>query len=129
LRHQCFLTNSVGEITALELRQRGHARVEDRIKDAKAMGLRNLPFRDVVPNDAWFQLVLCAADLVAWSKSLCLDGDLKRAEPKRLRYAFLHVAARVIHSARRVTLRIQNNWPWERELVNAFVRLRTIALC
>jgi Transposase DDE domain group 1 len=82
----------------------------------------------VVPNDTWFQLVLFAADLVAWTKVLCLYGDLQRAEPKRLRYAFLHVAARVIHSARRVTLRIQNNWPRENELVNAFVRLRTIAL-
>ena len=82
-----------------------------------------------MPNDTWFQLVLCAADLVAWTKVLCLNGDLQRAEPKSLRYAFLHVAARVIHSARRVTPRIQNNCPWEHELATAIVRLRTVALC
>jgi hypothetical protein len=46
-RHQCFLTTSPGEIAELELRHRGHARVEDRIRAAKDMGLRNLPFRDV----------------------------------------------------------------------------------
>jgi len=39
--------------------------VEDRIRDAKATGMRNLPFRDVVPNNAWLQLVLCAMDLIA----------------------------------------------------------------
>ena len=129
-RHQCFLTNSTGEIATLELRQRGHARVEDRIRDGKATGLRNLPFRDVVPNDAWFQLVLCATDLIAWTKAICLDDDeLKSAEPKRLRYAFLHVAARVVHSGRRITLRIQDNWPWETQLETAFTKLRDIAFC
>jgi hypothetical protein len=129
-RHQCFLTNSSGDVGALELSQRGHARVEDRIRDGKATGLRNLPFRDVVPNNAWFQLVLCATDLIAWTKALCLDDDeLKNAEPKRLRYAFLHVAARVIHSGRQVTIRIQHNWPWETQLETAFTRLREVALC
>jgi hypothetical protein len=129
-RHQVFLTNSTGEITGLELRHRGHARVEDRIRDAKSLGLRNLPFRDIVPNNAWFQLVLLGVDLMAWTKVLCLDDELATAEPKRLRFAFLHVAARVIHSARRVTLRIQSGWPFENEIVDAFARLRaTPTLC
>jgi hypothetical protein len=129
LRHQCFLTNSTGEIATLELRQRVHAHVEDRIRDAKATGMRNLPFRDVVPNDAWFQLALCATDLIAWTKALVLSDELKRAEPKRLRYTFLHVAARVIHGGRRVTLRIQKHWPWEKQIVDAFTQLRNVALC
>jgi hypothetical protein len=128
-RHQCFITNSPGDVALLELRHRGHARVEDRIRDAKSMGMRNLPFRDVVPNDAWFQLALCAMDLIAWTKVLCLDGELRSAEPKRLRYAFLHTAARIVRGGRRITLRIQHNWPWEREIVCSFARLRTVALC
>ena len=129
MRHQCFITNSQGEAADLELRHRGHARVEDRIRDAKATGMRNLPFRDVVPNNAWFQLVLCAMDLIAWTKGLCLDGALAIAEPKRLRYAFLHCAGRIVRSARRVTVRIQEGWPWQDELVAAFTRVRNIELC
>jgi hypothetical protein len=128
-RHQCFITNSQGEAADLELRHRGHARVEDRIRDAKAMGMRNLPFRDVVPNNAWFQLVLCAMDLVAWTKAICLDGSLAIAEPKRLRYAFLHCAGRIVRSARRVTVRVQSGWPWETDLVTAFTSVRAIELC
>src|ERR1019366_291527 len=72
MRHQCFITNSHGDAADLELRHLGHARVEDRIRDAKSMGMCNLPFRDVVPNNAWFQLVLGTMDLVAWTKALLL---------------------------------------------------------
>jgi hypothetical protein len=123
-RHQCFLTTSQGDIATLELRHRGHARVEDRIRAAKDMGLRNLPFRDVASNEAWVELVLAAMDLVAWTKSLCLDGELRRAEPKRLRFALLHVGARVVRTGRRTVLRLQRTWPWAEALASAFRRLR-----
>jgi hypothetical protein len=125
-RHQCFITNSEGDLAALELRHRGHARVEDRIRCAKDMGMANLPFRDVATNDSWFQLVLAAVDLVAWMANLCLDGDLAIAEPKRLRYALLHTAARVVRSARTLTVRFPRTWPWTDALVSAFRRLRTV---
>ena len=125
-RHQCFITNSAGDIAQLELRHRGHARVEDRIRCAKDTGMRNLPFQGLVGNDAWFQLVLAAMDLMAWMKSLCLEGDLAKAEPKRLRYTLLHTAARVVKGARSVTVRIQEHWPWADALVTAFDQLRTL---
>lgn len=53
----------------------------------------------------------------------CLEGDLARAEPKRLRYALLHTAGVVVHSARRTTLRLAEGWPWADQLVSAFGRL------
>jgi hypothetical protein len=68
-------------------------------------------------------------DLTAWTKALCLDGELAKAEPKRLRYAFLHCAGRIVRSARRVTVRIQEGWPWQDELVAAFTSVRAILLC
>ena len=43
-RHQVFMTNSTDtDITYLEARHRGHARVEDRIRCAKDTALRHLP--------------------------------------------------------------------------------------
>jgi hypothetical protein len=42
-RHQCFITSSPGAVAALELRHRGHARVEDRIRVAKTAGSRTSP--------------------------------------------------------------------------------------
>ena len=58
-RHTCVFTNSPGgQIAALDLRHRGHARVEDRVKSWKSCGLGNLPFEDVVRNMAWLQVTL-----------------------------------------------------------------------
>jgi hypothetical protein len=45
--------------------------------------------------------MLAARDLLCWAQVLLLEGDLKVAEPKTLRYRLLHVAARVVRHARR----------------------------
>ncbi|MEW6477804.1 MAG: IS1380 family transposase [Actinomycetota bacterium] len=127
-RHTCFLTPSAGEPPPLELRQRRHARVEDRIRCAKASGLRNFPFEDFVRNEAWLAMVMVAQDLLAWTATLCLDGALARAEPATLRYQILHVAARLARRGRDLHLRIDETWPWRHQLDAAFGRLRT-ALC
>lgn len=55
-----------GQAAGLELRHRHHARVEDRIRDLKAAGLRNLSSHGFWPNAAWLEIVLAAADLVTW---------------------------------------------------------------
>lgn len=52
-------------IVELELRHRRHARIEDRICQAKAAGLRRMPCRGAAENRAWLECVFAAADLVA----------------------------------------------------------------
>ena len=71
-RHTCFITASKGKVGPLELRQRRHARVEDRIRCAKACGLRNLPFEEFVRNETWLAMTMVAQDLLAWTAMLCL---------------------------------------------------------
>jgi hypothetical protein len=101
-RFQVFVTDQAdGEIAALELRHRQRARVEDRIRAAKATGLANLPFDRWRRNAVWLELVLAAQDLTCWAQALLLNGPLAVAEPKTLRYRLLHVAARIAHHARR----------------------------
>jgi hypothetical protein len=53
-------------------------------------------------------------------------GDLTAAEPKKLRYRLLHVAARITRSGRRTRLRIATQWPWAADLVSAFARLTAL---
>jgi len=128
-RFQVFLTDQPGgDLAALELRHRQRARVEDRIRAAKATGLRNLPFDRWRRNAVWLELVLAAQDLTCWTQALLLDGDLAVAEPKTLRYRLLHTAARIVRHARRVILRRQRSWPWATQLARAFARLRVLAL-
>jgi hypothetical protein len=126
-RFQAILTDQPdGDIAVLERRHRARARVEDRIRNDKDTGLRNLPFRDFEHNRVWLALVLIAHDLIAWMQRMLLTGELAKAEPKRLRYRLLHVAARLAFHARTATLRLQASWPWAAELAAAFARLKAL---
>jgi len=128
-RHQVFITNSSDtDITYLEARHRGHARIEDRIRCAKDTGLRNLPFGDFANNACWVELICLAQDLIAFTQGLVLEGELAKAEPKRLRYALLHTAGRLSTTSRRTTLALQREWPWATALAAAFARLRSLPL-
>jgi Transposase DDE domain group 1 len=128
-RFQVFLTDQPNpNVTRLELRHRQRARIEDRIRAAKATGLANLPFDRWRRNAVWLELVLCAQDLTCWTQALLLEGALAVAEPKTLRYRLLHVAARIVRHARRLILRLQRSWPWAAELARAFARLRALPL-
>jgi hypothetical protein len=133
LRHTAFITapRSPGErdergIDLLELRQRQHARIEDRIRQAKAAGLRNLPCKEAAENHAWLECVLAAADLVAWSKLICFSDDsvVANCEIAAFRYRILHMAARIARSGRVLHLRLDRTWAWAKQLALAFSRIR-----
>jgi Transposase DDE domain group 1 len=128
-RYQVLVTNQPGRSLAwLELVHRQHARVEDRIRAAKATGLANLPFDTWARNAVWLELVLAAQDLTCWAQGLLLDGDLAVAEPKRLRTRLLHTAGRLLVHARRRLLLLPAAWPWAAALATAFARLRSLRL-
>jgi Transposase DDE domain group 1 len=78
-RFQAFATDTtVGQLAALEARHRGHATVEDRIRCGKHTGLGRFPSRMFAINAVWLELALTAADLIAWTQTILLDGDLAR---------------------------------------------------
>ena len=124
---QAILTDQPdGDIAYLEARHRGHARIEDRIRTGKDTGMAKLPFRDFAMNAVWLEISLIAQDLNAWTKHVCLDGELAACEPKRLRYRLLHVAGRLAFHGRRGKLRLQHDWPWAEQLLAAFQKLKTL---
>ena len=126
-RFQAILTDQPNsDIARLERRHRERARVEDRIRAAKDSGLANLPFRCFDANAVWHELVLLDQDLLFYAQSLCLDGELARCEPKRLRYRLLHCAGRLSFHARRARLRLPCSWPWASDLAAAFARLAAL---
>lgn len=128
-RFQAILTDQAGtDITMLERRHRARARAENQIADMKDTGLTNLPFRDFEMNQVWLEIVMIAHDLLAWTKSLTLDGELALTRPKRIRHRLLHVAARLAFHSRTAKLRLQADWPWATQLTAAFKKLRQIPL-
>jgi hypothetical protein len=127
-RFQVFITDQAdADIAYLEALQRGRGRAEKLICNLKDTGLANLPSADFAINQAWLITTLIAHDLLAWTRRICLTGDLARAEPKTLRYRLLHTAGIIARSARRTRLRIAANWRWARDLLHAFQRVALIA--
>jgi Transposase DDE domain group 1 len=115
------------QLADLELRHRGRARAEDRIRCAKDTGLTNLPLHDFDQNRIW-----CA--IVAWPASSPRGGRpspwpgtrARRWEPKRLRLRLFSAASRLAVSGRRVVLDLAHTNHWGGLIVAMLARLRAL---
>lgn len=65
-----------------------------------------MPSRYFGANAAWFRLALLTHNVLVAMKRLALPPELLDARPKRLRFELIWQAARVVHHARRLILRI-----------------------
>ena len=126
-RFTAFLTDqTAGDIAALDVIHRAHARVEDRIRCAKNTGLQAMPCDTFDRNQIYTQIVMLAADLLTFTQRLTLTGQHAIAEPKLLRYQLLHVAGHFTVSGRTRMLHLPDDWPYTPVLVAAFRRLRAL---
>ena len=109
----------------IDVLHREHAIVEDRVRTAKAMGLRNLPSKTWQVNCGWVVAANIAADLSAWCRLLGLYDcdDLKDAEPDTLRYRLWALPARLVRHARTRVLKISRTWPWKDAFLACWQRL------
>lgn len=125
-RVTCFATNTRGwSIPDLEVRHRQRARAEDRIRNLKDTGLRNLPFHGFDHNQIWLEIAALAADLLVWTQALAFtNSEARRWEPKRLRLRLLAVAGRIICSGRRRRLRLPRDWPWNHLIQTGWAALQ-----
>ncbi len=131
LRVTAFITDTPpgvvpGQLGGLELRHRQHARVEDRIRQAKASGLANLPCPPVRRERR------LAGNHPGRNRSGGLDRligfhghtDLASCEIATFRYRVLHVAARITRGIRKVRWRSDATWRWATAICQAWQRLR-----
>lgn len=124
MRLTAFATNTKDTaIAALELRHRQRARAEDRIRAARATGLRNLPLHDSAQNQIWLEIIQIALDLLAWLPMLALTGQARVWEPRRLRLRLFSAAAQLVTTGRRRILRFAGHWPWTSVITDALARL------
>jgi len=127
-RLTCFATSArTGQLADLELRHRRRARCEDRIRNAKDTGLRNLPLHGYGQNQIWCQIVALACELLVWTQMLALPGAARRWEPRRLRLRIFSCAGRIVRGSRRLRLRLATRWPWSRDIAAAIGRLQALA--
>lgn len=128
MRITAFATNTArGQLADLELRHRRRARCEDRIRNSKDTGLRNLPLHDFSQNQIWCAIVALAVELTAWMQMLTLTGhDARRWEPKRLRLRLFSIAGRLADHGRTRRLHLSTHAPWAELLIDMITKLHAL---
>lgn len=120
-RYQLIAVNATaGQVAWLDARHRSHVHVEDDIKQAKALGLNRWPSRHWTINVAWTTAVALAATVLAAFRHLGLQGDLRDASVKTLRFRLFNVPGRTTRGQRKTYLHLRGNWPWTPHLVAAW---------
>ena len=129
MRITAFAINTPrGQLPALELRHRRRARCEDRIRNAKDMGLMKFPFQGYAPNQVWTQIIQLAADLVAWMQTIALNSHAARKrEPKRLRARLFSIPATLVRRGRAMVLHLAEHAPEAATVLTGVNRLRIAA--
>lgn len=127
-RLTAFATNTPkGQLPDLELRHRRRARCEDRIRNGKDLGLRNLPLKGFGQNRIWCQLVALASELTAWMGLLAHPtAEARRWEPKRLRFRLYAIAAVIARTGRRILLHLSDRNRWTPVAIAAINTLRAL---
>lgn len=125
--YQVFVTNL--SLTPLNLwrfyNQRARAELIIReLKDAYALG--KIPTKDFQANEAFFQIVLLAYNLLNWFKRLCAPAQLQRATLQRLRQRLFLVPSQLVRPDGVPTLRLAPSYPWASDFTETLRRIRRL---
>lgn len=109
--HAFFTTTELDAITA-DKTHRGHAIIEAVHADLKNSALAHLPSGRFAANAAWLVLAVMAFNLTRTAATLTGPG-LAKSRTATIRRTLITVPARIASSARRLTLHLPRDWPWE----------------
>lgn len=111
-RHHAVFVTSRYEMLQAEGQHRDHAVVEQVISDAAASALAHLPSGIFAANAAWAVLWAISHNLTRATGALA-GVFHARATTATIRAHLVNVPARLARSARRVTLHMPDDWPWQ----------------
>ncbi len=125
--YHAFITDREGDTLALEADHRRHADIENAIRDLKyGVGLNHLPSGRFPANAAWMTVQIMAHNLARRTTRIGLGESV--ATTKTLRRRFFSLAGRLSRKARRLTLHLPQNWPWQNQFSSALARPRALPL-
>ena len=109
--HAFFTTTDLDTVTA-DKTHRGHAIIEQVHADLKDSALAHLPSGRFNANAAWLVLAVIAFNLTRAAATLT-GTALAKCRTATIRRTLVTVPARIASSARRLTLHLPRDWPWE----------------
>ena len=109
--HAFFTTTDLDTVTA-DKTHRGHAIIEQVHADLKDSALAHLPSGRFTANAAWLVLAVIAFNLTRAAATIT-GTALAKCRTATIRRTLVTVPARIASSARRLTLHLPRDWPWE----------------
>ncbi len=111
-RHHAVFTDSPLLMLQAEAAHRGHAIIEQVHADLRAGPLAHLPSGQFAANAAWLACAAIAFNLTRAAGTLASAFHAK-ATTGTIRAQLISVPGRLARSARRLTLHLPTDWPWE----------------
>ncbi|MFB6782457.1 transposase [Streptomyces sp. NPDC056352] len=118
-RYHPFFTDQPAQTLQAEREHRHHAVIEQVIADSKASALAHLPSAHFNANAAWLTLWAMTCNLLRATGAQA-SAFHARATTATIRTHLVHVPARIARSARRITLHLPHNWPWQHAWTHLF---------
>ena len=113
-RHHAVFTNSPLPMLQAEKAHRAHAIVEQVIADLKGGPLAHLPSGRFWANSAWLVCAAMAFNLTRTAGVLASTFHAK-ATTGTIRAQLINIPGRLARSARKLTLHLPTDWPWQSE--------------
>jgi hypothetical protein len=123
-RFHAFFTTSdpdVLDTVAADKTHRGHAIIEQVHADLKNSALAHLPSGKFMANSAWLVCAVLAFNLTRAAGTLA-GARFAHATTGTIRRTLISIPARVASSARRLTMHLPRDWPWEPHWTELFTR-------
>jgi len=120
-----MVTDRAGDLLQVEADHRRHAVVEQSIAELKSAGLAHLPSGRFMANAASLALAVTAHNL---GRAVGALAGMGRATAATLRRRLFSIPGRLVHTARRLHLRLPANWPWASAFLTALSGINALPL-
>jgi hypothetical protein len=121
--YHAMVTDRDGDLLELEADHRRHAVVEQSIAELKSAGLAHLPSGKFMANAAWLALAVIAHNL---ARAVGALAGTPRTTMATLRRRLFTIPGRLVHSARRLHLRLPTQWPWAEQFATALTAITAL---
>ena len=100
---------------------------EETVRQLKEdFGLNHAPCQNFFANWLWWHAAALAYNVARWLRVLALPAAFATCRGKRLRLAFLNVAARLVRTGRRLHLRLPRAYAHAGAFIDALARIRRL---
>lgn len=111
-RHHAVFTDSTFDLPTAEAQHRDHAIIEQVLADLTDSALAHFPSAHFAANAAWLSLAALTHNLLRAAGTLASTHHAT-ARTGTIRHHLITVAARITRSARRLTVHLPRDWPWQ----------------